>query len=478
MNAIQMLKSDHRHVESLFEQYLTQSRTDALRDIVQQLSIHAAIEEQYLYPKIREVVPNGSRLADEGIEEHQAVKESLSEIDSARDGDPGVRAKLMKLKQNVEHHVSEEESEMFPKLEAHCSAQDLIDLGSKLESAKRLAPTHPHPHAPAQPPGNMVAGPAAAAIDRVRDAVGSKRMNVTATNLGLPEAVERMLDGMNQEGVARWLGWLSLALGAVAVARPGAVAAKLGLPVSAGVVAACGLREIASGVGIFAGRRPTEWMWARVAGDAIDLAILGTAFARRSARRGPLGPVTAAVAGITLVDLACARQLSRGGRADGHTLPRDRSIRIEHQISVGSPREECYRFWRAFENLPRFMTHLERVDVVDSRRSHWVANGPAGTRVEWDAELVNDVPNERIAWRSLEGSDVDSVGTVVFDESAASGVTVVRVKMNYRPPAGVVGDTVAKLLGEDPETQIADDLRRFKWIVEASSGASAAHRVS
>jgi uncharacterized membrane protein len=283
---------------------------------------------------------------------------------------------------------------------------------------------------------------------------------------------------MNEERVAKWLGWLSLALGAVAVSRPRAVAADLGLPVSAGVVAACGVREIASGVGILTRRRPTEWMWARVAGDAMDLAVLGAALARRSDRHGPLATVAAAVAGITLVDLACARKLSRGGRADGRSVPRDRSIRIEHEISVGSPREECYRFWRAFENLPRFMSHLERVDVVDSRRSHWVANGPAGTRVEWDAELVNDVPNQRIAWRSLEGSDVDSAGSVVFDETAPSGVTVVRVKMNYRPPAGVVGDTVAKLLGEDPETQVADDLRRFKWIVEASGGSAAAHRPS
>jgi hemerythrin superfamily protein len=175
MNAIEMLKTDHRHVESLFEQYLSQSRADALRDIVEQLSIHAAIEEQYLYPKIRDVVPNGSQLADEGVEEHQAVKELLSEIDSARDEDAGVRAKVMQLKQNVEHHVSEEESEMFPKLEAHCSAQDLTDLGSKLESAKSLAPTHPHPHAPERPPGNKVAGPAAAVVDRVRDAISGKR---------------------------------------------------------------------------------------------------------------------------------------------------------------------------------------------------------------------------------------------------------------------------------------------------------------
>ena len=175
MNAIQLLKNDHRHVKQLFEQYLSHSRREALDEIVKELSVHAAIEEQYLYPKVREVVPNGADLAEEGIDEHQTVKELLAAIDSADDGDASVRSKVIELKENVEHHVAEEESEMMPKLEAHCSAADLTDLGSKLESAKSMAPTHPHPHAPARPPGNMVAGPAAAIVDRVRDAVTGKR---------------------------------------------------------------------------------------------------------------------------------------------------------------------------------------------------------------------------------------------------------------------------------------------------------------
>ena len=301
-------------------------------------------------------------------------------------------------------------------------------------------------------------------------------MTETATiPLELPE-VDRVLENTNEEAVAKQLGWFSLALGALEVAQPAAVARSLGLPVSAGVIAAFGIREIASGFGILARRRPTEWVWARVAGDVMDLAVLGAGFGSRSGRRGPLTAATAAVAGITAIDMLCAYRLARGGRPDGQSLPRDRSIRIEQQITVGRPREECYRTWRSFESLPRFMTHLRRVEITDAKRSHWVASGPAGTEVEWDAEIVNDVPNERIAWRSVGDADVDSAGTVEFDEAAASGVTVVRVKMNYRPPAGIVGDAVAKLLGEDPENQIADDLRRFKWIVESTGGGTAEHR--
>ena len=174
MNAIELLKSDHETVARLFERYLAGGVPDVLQEIVKELSIHAAIEEQYLYPLVRKSLPDGDSLADEGIAEHQTVKELLVELDGLSQRRADIDAKVATLKKNIEHHVSEEETEMFPKLEKHCPSDALEDLGQTLQSAKKMAPTHPHPNAPATPPGNKIAGPVAAAIDRARDALSGK----------------------------------------------------------------------------------------------------------------------------------------------------------------------------------------------------------------------------------------------------------------------------------------------------------------
>jgi uncharacterized membrane protein len=141
-----------------------------------------------------------------------------------------------------------------------------------------------------------------------------------------------------------------------------------------------------------------------------------------------------------------------------------RGIHVEESITINRPTAEVYRFWRNFENLPRFMRHLESVAMREEGISHWVAKGPAGTRVEWDARIINDVENKVIGWQSLDGSTVATAGSVNFDESERG--TVVRVHLQYNPPAGRLGSTVAWLLGEEPGRQIHDDLRRFKALVE------------
>ncbi|HEY0404258.1 MAG TPA: SRPBCC family protein [Pyrinomonadaceae bacterium] len=143
-----------------------------------------------------------------------------------------------------------------------------------------------------------------------------------------------------------------------------------------------------------------------------------------------------------------------------------RGIKVEKSVTVSKPPEELYRFWRNFENLPRFMDHLESVRVEGEGRSHWVAKAPAGTTVEWDAEIYNEKENELIAWRSLEGADVDNAGSVRF-EAAPEGGTIVRVSLKYDPPGGIIGSTFAKLFGEEPSQQIEEDLRRFKQVMEA-----------
>lgn len=148
-------------------------------------------------------------------------------------------------------------------------------------------------------------------------------------------------------------------------------------------------------------------------------------------------------------------------------LPERHSVHVEQTYTIDRPADELYRFWHRFENLPTFMEHLESVEVTGDGRSHWVAKGPAGTHVEWDAEVTEDVPGERIAWRSLEGSEVANAGSVRFRPAPAGRGTEVEVSLEYAPPAGVLGKTVAKLFGENPQKQVEDDLRHFKQLMEA-----------
>jgi uncharacterized membrane protein len=134
---------------------------------------------------------------------------------------------------------------------------------------------------------------------------------------------------------------------------------------------------------------------------------------------------------------------------------------------VNRPPEEVYNLWKNYENFPRFMYHLESVKVTGDKRSHWVAKAPAGMTVEWDAETIQDIPNERIAWRSLEGSTVPNSGEVRFERAPGGRGTIVRVAVEYRPPAGPIGAAIAKLFGREPGQQIREDLRRLKQLIEA-----------
>lgn len=151
----------------------------------------------------------------------------------------------------------------------------------------------------------------------------------------------------------------------------------------------------------------------------------------------------------------------------------DQRIRVEKTVSIlnKSP-EELYQFWRNFENLPIFMEHLKSVTVIDRVRSHWVANAPMGNTVEWDAQIITEQENQLIAWASVEGAEVDHSGFVRFQRAPQGRGTEVKVVMEYNPPAGVVGATIAKLFGEEPEQQIGDELRRFKMLMEAGEIAT------
>ncbi|HTL31202.1 MAG TPA: SRPBCC family protein, partial [Tepidisphaeraceae bacterium] len=144
----------------------------------------------------------------------------------------------------------------------------------------------------------------------------------------------------------------------------------------------------------------------------------------------------------------------------------NRGIHVVQAFTVNKPAEELFRFWRNFENLPQFMSHLESVEKLGENRSRWTATGPAGSQVSWEAEIINEEPNRVIAWRSLSGSDVDNSGSVRFVDAPGDRGTEVRVVLDYIPPAGRLGKLVAMLFGEAPEQTIKEDLRNFKRIME------------
>lgn len=144
----------------------------------------------------------------------------------------------------------------------------------------------------------------------------------------------------------------------------------------------------------------------------------------------------------------------------------ERSIRVENVITINRSPAEVYAEWRDVESLPAIMSHLESVTRTDDGLTHWVAKAPFGRTVEWDAEIINDDAGHVISWRSVEGSGVPNVGAVHFQQAPADRGTELRVRIEYNPPAGAIGATVAKLFGEDPGQQVAGDLRRFKAFME------------
>lgn len=264
----------------------------------------------------------------------------------------------------------------------------------------------------------------------------------------------------SDERLARGLGWFSIGLGLVELLTPGGVAELIGADEEGeGTLQAFGAREIASGVGILGLQRPDVWLLSRVAGDAMDLTFLFKQMGSPRSNKRKLAVATAAVAGVTILDVIASLRFIRSGA-------RVREIHVEKSITINRSAQELYDFWHDFEKLPRFMNHLISVRHEGWNRSHWVAKAPAGRTVEWDAEIVEDRPGELISWRSMENSDVDNAGRVSFERAPGGRGTIVRVVLDYRPPAGVIGAKIAKLFGEEPEKQIHVELHRFKQMME------------
>jgi uncharacterized membrane protein len=170
---------------------------------------------------------------------------------------------------------------------------------------------------------------------------------------------------------------------------------------------------------------------------------------------------------VALGGIGVALTVARALRSrDGRARVEPGAIRVSKTITVNRTVEDVYAFWRDLENLPTFMVHLESVRVTGERSSHWRAKGPAGLTVSWDATLVEDVPNERLGWRSVEGAKVPNAGTVRFTRAPGARGAEVHVDLRYDVPAGKIGAAFAKAFGEEPSQQIQSDLRRFKQVME------------
>jgi uncharacterized membrane protein len=291
---------------------------------------------------------------------------------------------------------------------------------------------------------------------------------------GLRRMQSERAEGAMSVGVerrAKGLGWFSIGLGLAALFSPRATARFSGVPDDVGsctVLRAIGAREVLCGIGILARPQRSGFVWARVVSDLMDLALLGNALGLRKANRPKVLRSMASVAGVLVLDALTATQLRRAGRgASESRAPKVSrgSIRVTKSITVNRPPADVYAFWRDLQNLPVFMVHLESIDVNDGQ-SHWRAKGPAGAIVEWDATVIEDRPNELLAWKSLQGGDVDNAGIVEFIAAPGGRGTIIRVDLRYDPPGRRAAALVAKLFRADPAHEIESDLRRFKQVIE------------
>ena len=304
---------------------------------------------------------------------------------------------------------------------------------------------------------------------RVRGSALARDKRPDASELAPYQRLADQDRGTGGESLADFLGFFSLGLGMAQVLAPKKMSQICGIADAEGnapLMRLMGMREISHGVALLSKQQPEKAAWSRVAGDALDLAMLGKALANPDNHRGRTLFATANVLAVTALDVMCARTLSMQPETIANAGADEGIVRTKRSITVKRSVEEVYAFWHDFQNLPRFMRHLESVTVTGEGRSHWKAKAPAGQSVEWDAETTEDVPNERISWRSLGDTAVYNAGTVSFRAAPGGRGTEVRVELEYDPPFGKFGSKVAMLFREEPGQQVQDDLRHFKQVME------------
>jgi len=290
---------------------------------------------------------------------------------------------------------------------------------------------------------------------------------MAASSANLSSSALSATNGHARSGRARaaGLGLLGIGLGLTELAAPAKVAGWVGARDTArarSVLRVFGVREIASGIGLLARPEAPERMWARVAGDVLDLALLGAVLSSPWSRKNRTVAALVAIAGITAIDALVAAEL-----APAQNAPRllAKPVQVVQSITINRTPEELYAFWRKLENLPQFMAHLESVQT-HGQRSTWRARSVAGVPLEWEAEITRDEPNESISWHSLPDATLKNRGIVRFARAPGDRGTELTVALEYSVPGGKVSAALSKLLGAEPGQQISADLRRLKQILE------------
>lgn len=270
------------------------------------------------------------------------------------------------------------------------------------------------------------------------------------------------------DALAQVLGWFSIALGAAEVVAPAAMSRLIGIredEQTTTLVRAMGAREIGHGIAILTRPGSAGPVWSRVAGDAVDLAFLGSRYSADYVDQRRLMIAGAAVLGVTALDVITAQRMGDGASA-GDTHQDRAASTVTKAVTINKPIEQVFAFWQQLENLPRFMRYLDSVERLGDGRSRWRAKGPGGVPVQWEAETLTERENEIISWRSVPGSTIQTSGTVRFERAPGARGTEVHVEMQFQPPAGTLGKTVAWITGRDPSRQLHEDLMRFKQLLE------------
>jgi uncharacterized membrane protein len=302
----------------------------------------------------------------------------------------------------------------------------------------------------------------------------TQRLKSTARRLAavpkskVPAQVQRAVRSLGErDALNRSLGWFSIGLGVTQLLAPKALGRAIGVGDQSTVMRLCGMREIASGVGLLSGKAPAAFSTSRVIGDVMDLALLGVSLRSPQANPSRIAAAATAVASVAAVDMYASKlDIQKSMASAAQDLP------ATVALAINSPPEKIYQFWRQLENLPRFMQNLESVRQTGERTSHWIAKVPGGMRVQWQSEIVEDQPNELISWRTREGSELNHCGSVRFETAPGGRGTIVRVEMFYGFPGGRMGQQAAKLLSAAPETVIKEDLRRLKQLIETGEVAT------
>jgi uncharacterized membrane protein/uncharacterized protein YjeT (DUF2065 family) len=278
--------------------------------------------------------------------------------------------------------------------------------------------------------------------------------------------------GGETERLARALGIFSLGLGLAQMLAPQEVAQLAGIhDASDNVMRLVGLREIVSGVGLLTQENPTAWLWLRVGGDVMDLALLNSVSSSPYVDRERLSAATAAVAGIAAADaFAGTRLISGQGKFPANTVQAGATPvgdgQIKAAVTVNAPIAEVYTFWEGLGNLPRFMAGVATVEALGAGKLHWKMEGPAGLTVEFDSEITEAVPNERIAWRTIEGTGVEASGAIRFRTAPGGRGTQVIYDARFTPPGGPLGEKIAGLFGPALSMKMQGDLLRSKQLLE------------